>query len=140
MHSVAERAYAVPDASLVTRKLKALRCVVEAPIERCRQWLYHAEAGAGDLAHRGRVGVRQVEHVGEQVGQAVLAIEAGQHRTSSFQSVDAAQLDDVVGGCASGCGQAGCNCHNGRRGQGSAVPGTTVFSVPRSRFPFGWAR
>jgi len=34
--------YAVPDAWLVTRKLEALRCVVEAPIERCRQWLYHA--------------------------------------------------------------------------------------------------
>jgi hypothetical protein len=38
--------YAVPDASLVTGKLEALRCVVEAPIERCRQWLYHAEAAS----------------------------------------------------------------------------------------------
>ena len=38
--------YAVPDASLVTRKLEVLRCVVEAPIERCRQWLYHAEAAS----------------------------------------------------------------------------------------------
>lgn len=38
--------YAVPEASLVTRKLKALRCVVEAPVERCRQWLYHAEAAS----------------------------------------------------------------------------------------------
>ena len=38
--------YAVPDQSLVIRKLTALRCMVEAPIERCWQWLFHAEAAS----------------------------------------------------------------------------------------------
>jgi len=38
--------YAVPDQPLVIRKLTALRCMVEAPIERCWQWLFHAEAAS----------------------------------------------------------------------------------------------
>jgi hypothetical protein len=38
--------YAVPDPSFVIRRLTALRCMVEAPIERCWQWLYHAEAAS----------------------------------------------------------------------------------------------
>lgn len=38
--------YAVLDRALMRRKLAGLRCVVEAPAERCRQWLFHAEAGS----------------------------------------------------------------------------------------------
>jgi hypothetical protein len=38
--------YAVPDESFVIRKLTALHCMVEAPLERCWQWLYHAEAAS----------------------------------------------------------------------------------------------
>ena len=38
--------YAVPDPSLVRRKLAALRCMVKAPIERGWQWQYHAEAAS----------------------------------------------------------------------------------------------
>jgi len=38
--------YAVPDPSLVRRKLTALRCMVKAPIERGWQWQYHAEAAS----------------------------------------------------------------------------------------------
>lgn len=38
--------YAVPDPPSVMRKLTALRCMVEAPIERCWQWLFHAEAAS----------------------------------------------------------------------------------------------
>ena len=38
--------YAIPDPSLVISKLVALRCMVEAPVERCWQWLFHAEAAS----------------------------------------------------------------------------------------------
>ncbi len=38
--------YAIPDQSFVIRRLTALRCIVEAPIERCWQWLFHAEAAS----------------------------------------------------------------------------------------------
>jgi hypothetical protein len=38
--------YAVVDRARVIRKLAGLRCVVEAPSERCRQWLFHAEAAS----------------------------------------------------------------------------------------------
>lgn len=38
--------YAVVDRPLVLRKLAALRCMVEAPSERCRQWLFHAESAS----------------------------------------------------------------------------------------------
>jgi hypothetical protein len=38
--------YSVPDPALVLRRLKALRCMVEARSERCWQWLYHAEAAS----------------------------------------------------------------------------------------------
>ena len=38
--------YAVPDQSFVVKKLTALHCMVEAPLERCWQWLYHAEAAS----------------------------------------------------------------------------------------------
>lgn len=38
--------YAVVDRALVRRKLAGLRCVVEAPSEGCRQWLFHAEAAS----------------------------------------------------------------------------------------------
>jgi len=55
-----------------------------------------------------------------------------QETSTPFRSIDAAQLDDVVGGCACGCGQANC-------GQAGAVPGT-VPGTPRRQFPFGWAR
>jgi len=36
--------YTVPDESHVVRTLKKLECMVEAPHERCWQWLFHAEA------------------------------------------------------------------------------------------------
>jgi hypothetical protein len=39
--------------------------------------------------------------------------------TSSFESLDARQLDAVLGGCACGCAQANCNCANGSCGQGA---------------------
>ena len=38
--------YAVPDQALVRRKLAALRCMAEVPLERCWQWLFHAEAAS----------------------------------------------------------------------------------------------
>src|SRR5215468_4172237 len=38
--------YAVMDRALVRRKLAGLRCVIEAPSEQCRQWLFHAEAAS----------------------------------------------------------------------------------------------
>jgi len=38
--------YAVPDAALVVRKLRALQCMVEVPSEGCWQWLFHAEAAS----------------------------------------------------------------------------------------------
>ena len=38
--------YAVVDHALIRRKLAGLRCVVEAPSEGCRQWLFHAEAAS----------------------------------------------------------------------------------------------
>jgi hypothetical protein len=38
--------YTVPGPSFVTRKLRALRCTVEAPSERCWQWLFHAESAS----------------------------------------------------------------------------------------------
>lgn len=36
--------YAIVDRAMVISKLAGLRCVVEAPSERCWQWLFHAEA------------------------------------------------------------------------------------------------
>jgi hypothetical protein len=36
--------YAIPDPSIVIRKLRALNCMAEVPPERCWQWLFHAEA------------------------------------------------------------------------------------------------
>jgi hypothetical protein len=62
-----------------------------------------------------------------------------QETSTPFQSIDAAQLDDVVGGCACGCGQANCSCTNGSCGQASAVPGAAIPGTPR-RPSFGWAR
>jgi hypothetical protein len=38
--------YAIPDRAFVTARLRGLKCMVEAPAERCWQWLYHAEAAA----------------------------------------------------------------------------------------------
>ncbi len=38
--------YAIPDQSFVLRKLKKLDCVVEAPPERCWQWIFHAEVAS----------------------------------------------------------------------------------------------
>jgi hypothetical protein len=38
--------YTIPDKTSVVKKLKKLECTVEAPYERCWQWLYHAEAAA----------------------------------------------------------------------------------------------
>jgi hypothetical protein len=38
--------YAIPDRSFVSAQLRGLKCVVEAPLERCWQWLYHSEAAA----------------------------------------------------------------------------------------------
>jgi hypothetical protein len=38
--------YAVPDKSFVEKKLKKLECMVEAPHERCWQWLFHGEAAS----------------------------------------------------------------------------------------------
>jgi hypothetical protein len=39
-----------------------------------------------------------------------------------IESIDTAQLDAVVGGCACGCGQADCNCANGSCGGAAAAP------------------
>jgi hypothetical protein len=38
--------YSIPDRSLVTRKLRAVKCMIEVPPERCWQWLFHAEAAS----------------------------------------------------------------------------------------------
>ena len=38
--------YSIPDRSFVTEKLRALKCMVEVPPERCWQWLFHAEAAS----------------------------------------------------------------------------------------------
>lgn len=38
--------YAIPDRSLVTARLRGLKCLVEAPAERCWRWLCHGEAAA----------------------------------------------------------------------------------------------
>lgn len=38
--------YAVADQSSVIRKLATLHCMVEAPTEKCWQWLFHAEAAS----------------------------------------------------------------------------------------------
>jgi hypothetical protein len=48
--------------------------------------------------------------------------------TRTFQSIDSAQLDAVLGGCGCGCGQASCACAGGNCQYGAA----------RSRF--GWRR
>jgi hypothetical protein len=40
---------------------------------------------------------------------------------AQFQSIDANQLDAVLGGCACGCGQDSCNCAGGSCGQGAAT-------------------
>ena len=34
----------------------------------------------------------------------------------SFQSIEIDQLNNVIGGCACGCGQANCGCANGSCG------------------------
>jgi hypothetical protein len=36
--------YSIPDRSYVTAMLRALKCMIEVPPERCWQWLFHAEA------------------------------------------------------------------------------------------------
>ena len=38
--------YSIPDRQFVTEKLRALKCMVEAPPEGCWQWLFHAEAAS----------------------------------------------------------------------------------------------
>jgi len=38
--------YSIPDRSFVTEKLRALKCMVEVPPERCWQWQFHAEAAS----------------------------------------------------------------------------------------------
>ena len=38
--------YTIPDKSFVVRKLKKRDCMVEAPHERCWQWLYHGDAAS----------------------------------------------------------------------------------------------
>jgi len=38
--------YTVPDKSFVVRTLQKLECMVEAPNERCWQWLFHAEVAS----------------------------------------------------------------------------------------------
>lgn len=45
--------YTVPDKSLVVRKLEKLACMVEAPHERCWQWLFHGEAASLQFAAGG---------------------------------------------------------------------------------------
>jgi hypothetical protein len=57
--------------------------------------------------------------------------------STPLESIDAAQLDAVVGGCACGCGQANCSCTNGSCGQAGAatVPGVPA---PRRRVGFGF--
>jgi hypothetical protein len=42
--------YSIPGRSFVTERLRNLKCVVEAPAERCWQWLYHAEAASLQIA------------------------------------------------------------------------------------------
>ncbi len=41
-----------------------------------------------------------------------------QTSTTPLRSIDSAQLDAVLGGCACGCDQAACNCTNGSCRQG----------------------
>ena len=36
--------YSIPARSFVTERLRGLKCMVETPLERCWQWLFHAEA------------------------------------------------------------------------------------------------
>jgi hypothetical protein len=36
--------YAIPDRSFVIKKLRSLKCMVEAPHEQCWQWLFEAES------------------------------------------------------------------------------------------------
>lgn len=38
--------YSIPGRSFVTGKLRALKCMIEVPPERCWQWLFHAEASS----------------------------------------------------------------------------------------------
>ena len=38
--------YSIPDRASVSRRLRALKCLVEVPEERCWQWLFHAEAAS----------------------------------------------------------------------------------------------
>jgi len=38
--------YSIPDRLFVTEKLRALKCMVEVPPERCWQWLFHGEAAS----------------------------------------------------------------------------------------------
>lgn len=38
--------YSIPDRASLSRRLSSLECIVEAPEERCWQWLFHAEAAS----------------------------------------------------------------------------------------------
>ena len=38
--------YSIPDRSFVVEKLRTLKCMVQAPHERCWQWLFHAETAS----------------------------------------------------------------------------------------------
>jgi len=42
--------YLIPDRTLVTERLRGLKCMVEVPHERGWQWLYHAEAASLPIA------------------------------------------------------------------------------------------
>jgi hypothetical protein len=63
---------------------------------------------------------------------------------TQLQSIDAAQLDTVVGGCACGCGQASCSCTGGGCGQAPAATTNPAFATnpafPATRRPFSWFR
>ena len=60
-----------------------------------------------------------------------------QQPSASFESIDADQLDAVVGGCACGCAQANCNCANGSCST-STSPGVNPGTATQR--PSGWFR
>jgi hypothetical protein len=49
---------------------------------------------------------------------------------TEFESIEPAQLEQIVGGCACGCGMPNCSCTNGSYRTGTAAP--------RYSSPFGF--
>ena len=42
-------------------------------------------------------------------------------QATEVESIETAELDEVVGGCSCGCGMPSCNCSNGSCGGGTAA-------------------